>query len=487
MTPTQVLGEVVTNEMFKKSQKKSQGISKESDKKNIAFKANSSSQANKFEKDDEDSDSDKEMTLFVKKFNKFMKKRNNSTKDQISRKNPFEDRKCFECGEIGHISVNCPSNKKNKKDKSKDDKRKKKKKFFKRSKNGQAYFVEWDSDASSDSDSDSDSDDDSTSKGLAGIAIKEAPSLFSKPFCLMAKSEANVSSSNLLDDSDDDDDDELSYDDLVQMLNESNELLHKKNEKIEEMKRKYSSLHESHEELKTSHANLKDSHGKVVTSNGILKEKHEKLKEAHDSLLVQKSIEPKTSSCTTCDKCENLSNVSNSTNPSCSTSDASCTSDRFSCDATLMMENESLKKEVDCLSKDLSRWFGSHVKFNHCWTNQKFTLNKNGIDYLPKKGRKAFTPVATKFVKASVRYEEEDKVKTCHICKTKVALNHKCKSKKNISFDPSYVLEKNPKGEVHARFVGHTFSETKRQSIWVPKVLVANVQGPKKVWVPKWK
>ncbi|CAN6273177.1 unnamed protein product [Urochloa humidicola] len=36
MTPTQVLGEVVTNEMFKKSQKKSQDISKESDTKNIA-------------------------------------------------------------------------------------------------------------------------------------------------------------------------------------------------------------------------------------------------------------------------------------------------------------------------------------------------------------------------------------------------------------------------------------------------------------------
>ncbi|CAN6245150.1 unnamed protein product [Urochloa humidicola] len=104
MTPTQVLGEVVTNEMFKKSQKKAHSVSSEGDKKNIAFKANSSSHDNKNEKEDEDSDSDKEMALFVKRFKKFMKKRNNFSKGQSSRKNLFEDRKCFECGEVGHIS-----------------------------------------------------------------------------------------------------------------------------------------------------------------------------------------------------------------------------------------------------------------------------------------------------------------------------------------------------------------------------------------------
>jgi hypothetical protein len=42
-------------------------------------------------------------------------------------------------------------------------------------------------------------------------------------------------------------------------------------------------------------------------------------------------------------------------------------SDGFSCDASLIMENESLKKEIDCLSKDLSKWFGSHAQFNYCW------------------------------------------------------------------------------------------------------------------------
>ena len=80
-------------------------------------------------------------------------------------------------GEVGHIIVNCPNKKKDKKN---DEKKKKK--------NGQAYFVEWDSDASSD---DGD-DDDKPSKGVAGIAIKEAPSLLSTPHCLMAKGDAKV-------------------------------------------------------------------------------------------------------------------------------------------------------------------------------------------------------------------------------------------------------------------------------------------------------
>ena len=112
------------------------------------------------------------MALFVKRFNRMMSKKNFGKRGQSSRKNPFVDKTCFNCGEVGHIIVNCPNKKKDKKN---DEK--KKKKFIKK-KNGQAYFVEWDSDASSDDDDDDDDDDDKPSKGVAGITIKEAPSLF---------------------------------------------------------------------------------------------------------------------------------------------------------------------------------------------------------------------------------------------------------------------------------------------------------------------
>jgi hypothetical protein len=56
----------------------------------------------------------------------------------------------------------------------------------------------------------------------------------------------------------------------------------------------------------------------------------------------------------------------------------------------------------------------------------------------------------------------------------------------NVSFkifDASYVLT-NKSGKVVAKYVGgkHKGSKT---CVWVPKVLVSNVKGPKTVWVPK--
>jgi hypothetical protein len=56
----------------------------------------------------------------------------------------------------------------------------------------------------------------------------------------------------------------------------------------------------------------------------------------------------------------------------------------------------------------------------------------------------------------------------------------------NISFktfDKSYVLT-NKSGKIVAKYVGgkHKGSKT---CVWVPKVLVSNVKGPKTVWVPK--
>jgi predicted RNase H-like nuclease (RuvC/YqgF family) len=51
------------------------------------------------------------------------------------------------------------------------------------------------------------------------------------------------------------------------------------------------------------------------------------------------------------------------------------------------------------------------------------------------------------------------------------------------TFDASYVLT-NKSGKIVAKYVGgkHKGSKT---CVWVPKVLVSNVKGPKTVWVPK--
>jgi hypothetical protein len=94
--------------------------------------------------------------------------------------------------------------------------------------------VACNSDESSDDD-----DDDSSSKLNVGIAIKEAPSLFSSPHCLMAKGDAKVKIRDNLNDIDDDDDevddlddDSYSYDDLVKMLGEGDDYMHKEKEKF---------------------------------------------------------------------------------------------------------------------------------------------------------------------------------------------------------------------------------------------------------------
>jgi hypothetical protein len=59
-------------------------------------------------------------------------------------------------------------------------------------------------------------------------------------------------------------------------------------------------------------------------------------------------------------------------------------------------------------------------------------------------------------------------------------------SEHNISFktfDASYVLT-NKSSKVVAKYVGGKHKSPKT-SVWVPKVLVYNVKGPKTVWVPK--
>jgi hypothetical protein len=154
---------------------------------------------------------------------------------------------------------------------------------------------------------------------------------------------------------------------------------------------------------------------------------------------------------------------------------------------SLLFENESLKKEIECLSKDLARYFGSHVRFNHIWTNQEFTLEKNGLGYLPKKGKEAFIPKKRIFVTSNVTYEEEEEVKMCHKCKAKVLVNHQCKSKKTVSLDPSYILKENSKGVVCAQYVGRSLGSSKKKSISMPKSLVTNIEGPKKIRIPKTK
>jgi hypothetical protein len=174
-----------------------------------------------------------------------------------------------------------------------------------------------------------------------------------------------------------------------------------------------------------------------------------------------------------------------STNPSCSTfTSTSSTSDGFTCDASLMIENETLK-EVNELTHTLGKAYGGEARLLKCLGSQRFSLNKERLGYTPKKGKMAFTTHKPSFVKSNGLF--------CNRCKQVGHIEHNCnkinKNKKNdnvpyIHFDSCYVLTKGEKG-VHAKFVGTPIVGPKKKVIWVPKSLVTNLQGPKQVWVPK--
>jgi hypothetical protein len=139
---------------------------------------------------------------------------------------------------------------------------------------------EWDSDANLDSDS-SDDDVKPSKKGLVSIAIKEAPSLFDTPYCLMTKGEPKVCEVH-----------EFTYDDLVEMVSNLDDLLGDMKGKYKSLRKKHVSLQESNEELKTTHENLLDT--------------HEKLKEAHNSHISQEANKVKVDVGITCDLLDDI-------------------------------------------------------------------------------------------------------------------------------------------------------------------------------------
>ena len=203
MTPNQILGDIMTDDVYRdddeKEEKKEKKDEKKDEKKSVAFKATSSKgkakQETSSEEDEswDDDDDDEKMALFVKRFGKFMvKKGYRARRKKSSSKNKEESRRCFKCGSKDHLVAQCPYNSDNDDDdkKSKKDKKKKKEKKDKmtfKNKKGGSYIVTWGSDVSSSDDDDSDNDKTTKKKALASIAINEKTSLFDTPSCFMSK------------------------------------------------------------------------------------------------------------------------------------------------------------------------------------------------------------------------------------------------------------------------------------------------------------
>ena len=79
------------------------------------------------------------------------------------------------------------------------------------------------------------------------------------------------------------------------------------------------------------------------------------------------------------------------TNPSCSTSTStSSNSDGFTCNTSLMVENETLKKEVNELTLTLGKAYSGEDRLFMCLGSQRASLYKEGLGYIPRKARGPF-------------------------------------------------------------------------------------------------
>jgi hypothetical protein len=172
---------------------------------------------------------------------------------------------------------------------------------------------------------------------------------------------------------------------------------------------------------------------------------------------------------------------SSSSTTTTTTTPTSTTSDGFTCDTSLMIENETLKREVDEFTHALGKAYGGEARLLKCLGSQRFSLNKEGLGYTPKKGKTAFATPKASFVKSNSQF--------CNRCKQVGHIKH-CKNKNkntnvsSIKFYSYYLPTKGANG-VKVKFIGTPIVGSKKKAIWVPKTLVTNHQGPKQVWVPK--
>ena len=124
-----------------------------------------------------------------------------------------------------------------------------------------------------------------------------------------------------------------------------------KRKECKELRKELKALKQSFDELNASHENIKEDHEEL--GNALTK-----IEKAHSSLLEETKKEQVIVSCDVGLTYDILNEsfykpvIVAPTNPSCSiTTSTSPLSDGFTCDASLMMENETLKKEVNELTR----------------------------------------------------------------------------------------------------------------------------------------
>ena len=131
MSLATLLGRLQEHEM--ELQRLNQNEETKKKKRSITLKASSSMQE---ENEEEESDDEEDFSLFVKKFQKFVKKKRIERRQNFNNgRRSQEDSqvlRCYKCNQIGHIKANCPSNEEwpERSDKKRNDERRTKKAYI---------------------------------------------------------------------------------------------------------------------------------------------------------------------------------------------------------------------------------------------------------------------------------------------------------------------------------------------------------------------
>jgi regulator of replication initiation timing len=184
-----------------------------------------------------------------------------------------------------------------------------------------------------------------------------------------------------------------------------------KRKECKELHKKVKFLEQSFDELNATHERLMEAHEKLGKA-------HSKLEKAHSSLIkqVKKEEGKKEQVNVSCDvglTCDIIDEsfykpiVVAPTNPSCSITTSTYTSplsDVFTCDASLIEENEILKKEVNELTRALGNAYGGDDLLLKCLGSQRFYQNKEESGYTPKKSKTTYVTPKASFVKGNGQF-----------------------------------------------------------------------------------
>ena len=175
----------------------------------------------------------------------------------------------------------------------------------------------------------------------------------------------------------DDDDDEPIKDELIDMLEDAKTHFDIKRRECKDLRKELKALKQAFDELNASHERLEKAHEKLGKA-------HKKLEKAHSTLVEQnKKVIVTCDVGLTCDIIEESSYkpiIVVPTNPSCSRSTSTSSSiDGFTCDASLMVENETLKKEVNELTHALGNAYGGEAYLLKCLSSQKIFSQQREI------------------------------------------------------------------------------------------------------------